>query len=89
MKSEKTTPAASIFEKQYLTVSEIRSYLNVSMTTAYELVHRKDFPVAYFGSNIRIPTGPFLAWVESRTHIPDDLNKYMRQRRGEEIPYAG
>lgn len=65
MKSEKTTPAASIFEKQYLTVSEIRSYLNVSMTTAYELVHRKDFPVAYFGSNIRIPTGPFLAWVES------------------------
>lgn len=26
MKSEKTTPTASIFEKQYLTVSEIRSY---------------------------------------------------------------
>ena len=33
------------FEKNYLTVADIKSYLCISTTAAYELTHRKDFPV--------------------------------------------
>ena len=61
------------FEKNYLTVADIKSYLCISTTAAYELTHRKDFPVTRLGSSIRIPTDLFLRWVEKHTKIPSDL----------------
>lgn len=61
------------FEKNYLTVADIKSYLCISTTAAYELTHRNDFPVCRLGSSIRIPTQLFLAWVEKHTHVPADL----------------
>ncbi len=61
------------FEKNYLTVADIKSYLCISSTAAYELTHRKDFPVCRLGNSIRIPTQPFLAWVDKHTRIPADL----------------
>lgn len=60
-------------ERSYLTVNDIRIYLNISLSAAYELAHRKDFPVCRFGGNIRIPKDAFLMWVESRTYIPTAL----------------
>ena len=45
--------------KQYLTVKEVKEYLNVSSATAYELTHRSDFPVCRFGANIRVPRDAF------------------------------
>ena len=57
----------------YLTVAEVKAYLNISQGEAYELVHRKDFPVCRFGGSIRIPKEPFLAWVAARTYIPAGL----------------
>lgn len=57
----------------YLTISDVKHYLNISQSAAYELSHRKDFPVCRFGSCIRIPRDAFLAWVESRTYIPSTL----------------
>ena len=57
----------------YLTVAEVKRYLNISLTAAYELSHSKDFPVCRFGGSIRIPRDAFLAWVESRTYIPTVL----------------
>lgn len=53
-----------VFEKgkEYLTVAEIRRYLNISQATTYELVHRKNFPVTRIDSNIRIQTKAFPAW---------------------------
>lgn len=63
----------SIFEKSYLTVSDIRSYLNISSTAAYELVHRKDFPTCKIGSSIRIPSDLFARWIDYHTHIPAEL----------------
>ena len=59
-----------LFEKNYLTVADIKNYL---CTTAYELTHRKDFPVCRLGSSIRIPTQLFLVWVAKHTRIPADL----------------
>lgn len=61
------------FEKNYLTVADVKSYLCISTTAAYELTHRKDFPVCRLGSSIRIPTQPFLAWVDKHTRIPAGL----------------
>lgn len=59
--------------KQYLTVKEVKNYLNISTATAYELTHRSDFPVCRFGANIRIPRDAFLAWVAKCTFIPTCL----------------
>ena len=47
-------------DSMYLTVSDVSSYLNISKSQAYELVHRKDFPVSRFGGAIRVPRGLFL-----------------------------
>ena len=63
----------TILTKDYLTVKDIQAYLNISQGKAYQLVHRKDFPVIRFGSCTRIPREMFLAWVEKHTHIPTDL----------------
>lgn len=57
----------------YLTISDVKHYLNISQSAAYELSHRKDFPVCRFGSCIRIPRDAFLAWVQSHTYIPTAL----------------
>lgn len=60
----------------YLTVAEVRKFLNISQSAAYELSHSKDFPVCRFGSSIRIPRDAFLCWVESRTYIPTSLAEH-------------
>lgn len=64
-------------ETEYLTVADVKKYLNISQAAAYQLSHRKDFPVCRIGSSIRIPRQAFLAWVERHTHIPDELSAYM------------
>ncbi|WP_418738266.1 helix-turn-helix domain-containing protein [Dysosmobacter sp.] len=47
--------------------------MNISQSKAYELAHRKDFPVCRFGGSIRIPREAFLSWVEQHTCIPNGL----------------
>ena len=42
-------------EKNYLTVADVKNYLNISQTAAYALTRRKDFPVCRLGSIIRVP----------------------------------
>lgn len=64
-------------EKVYMTVNDVRLYLNISLSAAYELAHSRDFPVCRFGGNIRIPRDAFLVWVESRTYIPTVLTKHI------------
>ena len=43
-----------ILKNQYLTVANVGRYLNISQSKAYELAHRKDFPVCRFGGSIRL-----------------------------------
>lgn len=62
----------------YLTIADIKNYLNISQAAAYELSHRTDFPVCRFGGCIRIPRDAFLAWVDQRTTIPKDIRLQMR-----------
>ena len=58
---------------EYLTIADIKNYLNISQAAAYELSHRTDFPVCRFGGCIRIPKAPFLAWIEAKTYLPGSL----------------
>lgn len=60
-------------KNQYLTIAEVKNYLNISQSKAYELAHRKDFPICRFGGSIRIPKAPFLAWIEAKTYLPSGL----------------
>lgn len=62
-----------LLENEYLTVKDVKDYLNVSQSKAYELVHRKDFPVCRFGSCTRVPRELFLAWVQQHTKVPSGL----------------
>lgn len=63
--------------KQYLTVKEVSEYLCISKTSAYELVHRPDFPVCHFGGSIRVPSEALDAWVESKTRISAEVRAVM------------
>ena len=58
---------------EYMTAADVANYLNISQSKAYELTHRKDFPVCRFGGSIRIPRTGFLAWVEQMTYLPANL----------------
>ena len=57
----------------YMTVEDVRQYLNLSSSKAYALTHQKGFPVCRFGSSIRIPRDAFLMWVKQMSSIPDNL----------------
>ena len=63
--------------QQFLTIRDIREYLNISMSAAYELTHRKDFPVCRVGGSVRIPGDAFFAWVKMKTNISPQLRSYM------------
>ena len=58
------------FTDEYLTVAQVREYLNISLAKAYELTHRSDFPVCRLGGSVRIPADLFLLWVEKATYVP-------------------
>lgn len=62
-----------ILKHDYLTVADVKAYLNISQAKAYELTHRTDFPVSRFGGAIRIPKDAFLCWVDSMTYLPAAL----------------
>ena len=50
-------------DKEILTMSEVQDLLRVSKNTAYELAHRKGFPVVRFGRTIRVPRKALEAWL--------------------------
>lgn len=61
----------------FLTIAEVHKYLNISLSAAYTLSHRKDFPTCRFGGAIRIPRAAFLAWIELHSHMTDQLRGAM------------
>ena len=67
-----------MYKTEYLTVAEVKTYLNISQAAAYALTRRRDFPVCRFGGSIRIPRNAFLIWVEKMTTMPADLSVSLR-----------
>jgi predicted DNA-binding transcriptional regulator AlpA len=63
-------------ESTYKTYDDLPLFLNAAMVTqvlgvapssAYELMHEKDFPTLRVGSRMVVPKEKFIEWVEQHT----------------------
>ena len=49
-----------------LNAETIKNVLGISLTSAYELMHEKDFPSLRVGNRFVIPKEHFIDWVEKK-----------------------
>ena len=52
----------------FLNARMVANLLGVSQSTAYELMHEKDFPSLRIGNRLLVPKDQFQIWVEGRMH---------------------
>ena len=50
-----------------LNAETIKNVLGISLTSAYELMHEKDFPSIKIGSRIIVPKDKFRDWIDKKT----------------------
>ena len=50
----------------FLNAELISKVLGVSLSSAYELMHNKEFPAVHVGSRIVVPKEQFQQWVEEQ-----------------------
>jgi len=53
--------------KVFLSANTVAQVLGVSISSAYELMHEKDFPALRIGNRIVVPKEAFIQWVEQHT----------------------
>ena len=51
----------------FLNAEMVAKVLGVAKSTAYELMHEKDFPALKIGNRLLVPKEKFQAWVEIKT----------------------
>ena len=51
----------------FLNAEMLAKVLGVATSTAYELMHEKDFPALKIGNRLLVPKEKFLLWVETNT----------------------
>ena len=52
----------------FLNAEMVAKLLGVSPSSAYELMHEKDFPSLRIGNRLLVPRDQFQIWVEGRMH---------------------
>ena len=52
----------------FLNANMVAGLLGVSPSSAYELMHEKDFPSLRIGKRLLVPRDQFQIWVEGRMH---------------------
>ncbi|MGN1020590.1 MAG: helix-turn-helix domain-containing protein [Aristaeellaceae bacterium] len=55
-------------DKAVYTVADVARELRISKPTAYDIVHRQDFPKIMVGRCIRIPREAFLDWLNKEVN---------------------
>ena len=50
----------------FLNAGMVANLLGVSQSTAYELMHEKDFPTLRVGSRMVVPRDRFLEWMNGK-----------------------
>ena len=50
----------------FLNARMLAELLGVSQSTAYELMHEKDFPTLQVGSRLVVPRDAFLEWMNGK-----------------------
>ena len=53
----------------FLNAEMVAKVLGVATSTAYELMHEKDFPALKIGSRLIVPKEKFRQWVDSKTNL--------------------
>lgn len=51
----------------FLNAELVAKVLGVSISSAYELMHEKDFPTLRIGNRMVVPKEKFIAWIEEQT----------------------
>ena len=51
----------------FLNAEMLAKALGVATSTAYELMHEKDFPALKIGGRLLVPKEKFRLWVETKT----------------------
>lgn len=51
----------------FLNAETVSQVLGVAPSSAYELMHEKDFPVLRVGNRMVVPKEQFVKWVEEHT----------------------
>ena len=51
-----------------LIAENIRDILSISISSAYDLMHEKGFPILRIGMRMVVPKEKFEAWVEQNTN---------------------
>ena len=51
----------------FLNVETVSQVLGVAPSSAYELMHEKDFPVLRVGNRMVVPKEQFINWVKEHT----------------------
>lgn len=54
-------------EKLTVNVKEMAKMVGVSTCTAYNLIHRSDFPVVWVGKRAVIPVDALREWLKAQT----------------------
>ena len=56
----------------FLNSATVAKVLGVAPSSAYELMHEKDFPTVHIGSRMVVPKEKFIQWVEEHTKGSDN-----------------
>lgn len=52
----------------FLNADTVANVLGISISSAYELMHEKDFPALKVGNRLVVPKERFKQWVETKTN---------------------
>jgi len=55
-----------------LTMQNVRQILGISRVKAYELTHKRGFPVVRIGRSIRMPRAAFLRWLDQQAGMQEE-----------------
>ena len=55
----------------FLNAATVAKVLGIAPSSAYELMHEKDFPAMRIGNRIVVPKEAFIRWVERHTGAPE------------------
>ena len=53
----------------FLNIEMVANVLGVATSTAYELMHEKDFPALKIGSRLLVPKEKFCQWEDNKTNL--------------------
>lgn len=52
-----------------MTAKDVAGYLNISLTSSYNLMNAKDFPTLRLGKQLRVSRDHFLNWLNNANEV--------------------